>query len=120
MAGNGSSSAPYSNGGYSYRANDQNTLGDDPYDQRGKGSFEGPRTAGFLGHAKEGPALDGISYAYASKQNNSIRSAGDAVTSFFLGKIADRFGKKFIPVVGFVAQGLVFGFLIYISNWGMI
>lgn len=83
MAGHGSSSAPYSNGRYPYGTTDQNnTLGDDPYNQRGKGSFEGPRTAGFLGHAKEGPGLDGISYAYASKQNRSLRSAGDAVTSF--------------------------------------
>lgn len=82
MAGHGSSSAPYINGGYFYGDQDQNSFGDDPYNQRGKGSFEGPRTAGFLGHAKEGPALDGISYAYASKQNKSLRSAGEAVSSF--------------------------------------
>lgn len=82
MAGHGSSSAPYMNGGYFYGDQDQKAFGDDPYNQRGKGSFEGPRTAGFLGHAKEGPALDGISYAYASKQNKSLRSAGEAVSSF--------------------------------------
>lgn len=56
------------------------SMSDEPYDQRGKGSFEGPRTAGFLGHAKQGPPLEGISYAYANK--GGPRSAADGMTSF--------------------------------------
>jgi Ca2+-transporting ATPase len=54
---------------------------DNPYNGDNSGSFEGPHHAGFLGLAKEGPSLEGISYAY-DRNSTPLRSAGKAISSF--------------------------------------